>query len=96
MLLGRRSPSAKRANRRERSKPPPAVVRLFTSVETNSPVSDTGGGPTSHPPWATVPGCREVEPPLAPVPRLLETAVEDREGEFSKPMQRYQGTPRVA
>jgi hypothetical protein len=25
-----------------RSKPPPAVVRLFTSTETNSPVSDTG------------------------------------------------------
>jgi hypothetical protein len=25
-----------------RSKPPPAVVRLFTSAETNSPVSDTG------------------------------------------------------
>jgi hypothetical protein len=25
-----------------RSKPPPAVVRIFTSTETNSPVSDTG------------------------------------------------------
>jgi hypothetical protein len=26
-----------------RSKPPPAVVRLFTSAETNIPVSNTGG-----------------------------------------------------
>jgi hypothetical protein len=25
-----------------RTTPPPAVVRLFTSAETNSPVSDTG------------------------------------------------------
>jgi hypothetical protein len=32
----------------------------------------------SHPPWAPVPGCRESEPPLAPVPRLLGAAVEDR------------------
>jgi hypothetical protein len=79
MFLGRRSPCAKKANRRvsssppkaagqpltrgprptshtpwvsafeykegespRRSKPSPAVVRLFTSAETNSPVSDTG------------------------------------------------------
>jgi hypothetical protein len=41
-LLRRRSPSAKKANRHERSKPPPAILRLFTSSETNSPVSDTG------------------------------------------------------
>jgi hypothetical protein len=50
----------------------------------------------SHPPWAPVPGCREVEPPLAPVPRLLGAAVEDKEGEISKPRQRYRGILRVA
>jgi hypothetical protein len=55
-----------------------------------------GPGPTSHPPWAPVPGCRELEPPLVPVPRLLGAAAEDREDEFSKPMQRYRGLPRVA
>jgi hypothetical protein len=42
ILLGRRSPSAKKANHRKRSKPPPEVVRLFTSAKTNSPVSNTG------------------------------------------------------
>jgi hypothetical protein len=41
-----------------------------------------GPGPTSHPPWAPVPGYREVESPLAPELRLLESAAEDREGEF--------------
>jgi hypothetical protein len=50
----------------------------------------------SHPPWALVPRCREVESPLVPAPRLLRAAAEDREGEFSKQMQRYRGTPRVA
>jgi hypothetical protein len=30
------------------------------------------------------------------VPRFLGAATEDREGEFSKPMQRHRGTPRVA
>jgi hypothetical protein len=43
ILLGRRSPSAKKANHHVRSKPPPVVVRLYTSTKTNSPVSDTGG-----------------------------------------------------
>jgi hypothetical protein len=37
-----------------------------------------GPGPTSHPPWAPVPGCREVKPLLAPVPRLLRASAEDR------------------
>jgi hypothetical protein len=32
----------------------------------------------SHPPWAPVPGCREADPPLAPVPRLLGATTEDR------------------
>jgi hypothetical protein len=41
-----------------------------------------GLGPTSHPPWAPAPGCREVEPPLAPVLHLLGAIVEDTEGEF--------------
>jgi hypothetical protein len=55
-------------------------------------------GPKAHfpfnPPWVSVSGCREVEPPLVPVPRLIGAATEDREGEFSKPMQRYRGTLR--
>jgi hypothetical protein len=41
ILLGRRPPCAEKANRRVRSTPPSAVVRLFTSAETNSPVSNT-------------------------------------------------------
>jgi hypothetical protein len=52
--------------------------------------------PTSHTPWVPAPGCGEGEPPLASVPRLLGTATEDREGEFSKPMQRYRGASRMA
>jgi hypothetical protein len=55
-----------------------------------------GLGPTSHTPWVSVSTCEEGKPPHALVLRLLEAAVEDREGEFSKPMQRYRGTPRVA
>jgi hypothetical protein len=74
------------ANRRASSSPPKAADQPLTR----------GPGPTSHPPWAPVPGCREVEPPLATVPRLLGATTEDIEGEFSKPMQRYRGTPRVA
>jgi hypothetical protein len=42
ILLGRRSPCAKKATRHVRSMPPPAVARLFTSAKTNSPVSDMG------------------------------------------------------
>jgi hypothetical protein len=42
MHLACRFLGAKEANRRARSTPPPAVTRLFTSAETNSPVSDTG------------------------------------------------------
>jgi hypothetical protein len=38
MLLGHRSPGAKKANRRMRSGPP----RLFTSAETNGSAFDTG------------------------------------------------------
>jgi hypothetical protein len=41
-----------------------------------------GPRPTSHTPWASVPGCRKSEPPLAPLLRLLGVAAEDREGEF--------------
>jgi hypothetical protein len=37
----------------------------------------------SHTPWAPVPGCREVEPPLTPALRHPGAAVEDREGNFS-------------
>jgi hypothetical protein len=35
-----------------------------------------GPGPTCHTSGAPVPGCRKVAPPLAPIPRLLETVVE--------------------
>jgi hypothetical protein len=74
------------ANRRAPSSPLKAAAQPMTR----------GPGPTSHPPWAPVPGCRKVEPSLVPVPRLLGAATEDKEGEFSKLMQRYRGTPRVA
>jgi hypothetical protein len=79
-----------------RSKLPLAVVCLLTSIETNNPVSDAGAWAHESPSLALIPGCREVEPTLAPVPHLLEVAAEDKEGEFSKPMQWYRGTPRVA
>jgi hypothetical protein len=55
-----------------------------------------GPRPTSHTPWAPVPGCREVEPPLTPALRRLGAAAEDKEGNFFKPMQRYRGASRVA
>jgi hypothetical protein len=44
MHLARRFLCAKKAkvNRRVESTPPPAVVRLFAPVETDSPVSGTG------------------------------------------------------
>jgi hypothetical protein len=42
MLLGCWPLRVEKANRRVRSKPPPAIVHLFTLAETNSPVSDTG------------------------------------------------------
>jgi hypothetical protein len=38
MLLGHRPPCATKANRRVKSTPPPAVVRLFTSAESSGPV----------------------------------------------------------
>jgi hypothetical protein len=61
-----------------RGEPPPAVVRLFTPAQSLA----QGPGPTSHPPWVSVPGCREVEPPLTPVLRPLGPVAQDREGEF--------------
>jgi hypothetical protein len=48
----------------------------------------------SHPPWALIPAYREVELPLAPIPRLLGATAEDSEGEISKSMQRYRGPAR--
>jgi hypothetical protein len=33
---------AEKVNRRVKSTPPPAVVRIFTPAETDSPVPDTG------------------------------------------------------
>jgi hypothetical protein len=65
-----------------RSEPPPVVVRLFISAENNGPVSDTGLGPTSHTPWASVSECRKSEPPLVPLLCLLGAATEDKKGEF--------------
>jgi hypothetical protein len=41
-----------------------------------------GPRPTGHTPWASVPGCRKSEPPIAPVLRLLGAAAEDKEGDF--------------
>jgi hypothetical protein len=78
------SPSAEKANRYMRSKPPPAVVRLFIPPpqETIAKSLTWGPGPMSHTPWASVPGCRKVEPPLASVLHLLEAAAENGEGEF--------------
>jgi hypothetical protein len=55
-----------------------------------------GPRPTSHTPWVSVPGCRKVEPPLAPVPRLLGPPQKTEKVFFSKPMQRYRGALRVA
>jgi hypothetical protein len=49
-----------------------------------------GPRPTCHAPGAPVTGCREVAPPLAPIPRLLGAAAEDGEVKFSKPMQRLE------
>jgi hypothetical protein len=68
--------------RRRASSPPPKATAQ-------------GPGPTSHPPRVIVPGCREVKLPLALMPRLLGTAVEDGEVKFSKLMQQNQGTLRV-
>jgi hypothetical protein len=77
MHLARRFLCAEKANRRVKNASPSAVVRLFASVETNQALT-WGLGPTSHPPWVLVPGYREAEPPLAPVPRLLEAVAEDQ------------------
>jgi hypothetical protein len=92
MLLGCQSPCAKKANRHARREPP----RLFISTKSSGPVSDTGAQAHESSSWAPVPGCREVKLPLAPVLRPLRAAAKDKKGELSKPMQRYQGTPRVA
>jgi hypothetical protein len=123
--------SAKKANRRTRSMPPPhgstplhlrrnqrsrrrttaqgacnrpAVIRPFISAATSGqrgepphkeratatrlcapsaslqPVVQPlawGPRPTCHAPGAPVSGCREVAPPLAPIPRLLGAVAED-------------------
>jgi hypothetical protein len=45
MLLGRRPPCAKKANRHVRSTPPPAVVRLFTPAESSRPVCRVRSAP---------------------------------------------------
>jgi hypothetical protein len=79
-----------------RSGPPPAVVRLFTSAEANDPVSDVRARAHESASLGAGSWVQKVEPPLAPVLRPLRAAVEDRKGEFSKPMQWYRGTPRMA
>jgi hypothetical protein len=78
MHLARRFLRAEKANRRVKSAPQPAIVRLFAPTKTNSPVSGTGPRSTSHPPWAPVPAYGEVELPLTPIPRLLGAVAEDR------------------
>jgi hypothetical protein len=90
MHLARRLLCAEKANRRVKSTPPPAVVRLFTPLKPTAQSLARGPGPTSHPPRAQVPAYREVAPPLAPVTRLPGAAAEDGEVKFSKPMQRLE------
>jgi hypothetical protein len=90
MYLARRFLCAEKANRRVKSTPLPAIVRLFAPPKPIAQSLARGPGPTSHPPWAPVPEYREVEPPLAPVPRILGATAEDGEVEFSKPMQRLE------
>jgi hypothetical protein len=75
LLVRRRRTAARGANRCTSSSP----------LRTTAQALSRGPGPTIHPLWAPISGCREVEPPLAPVPCLLGAATEDREGEFSKP-----------
>jgi hypothetical protein len=77
-----RFPSAKTANRHARSVLLPTVVRLIISAETNGLVSNTGPRPTNHPPRASVPGYREVEPSLATVLCSLSTAAEGEKAIF--------------
>jgi hypothetical protein len=38
----------------------------------------------SHPPWASIPGYRVVEPPFATILRSLSTAARRQKGEFLK------------
>jgi hypothetical protein len=66
-----------------RSKPPLAVVRLFTSAKTNSLVSDVGARAHESSPLGAGSWVQEVEPPLVSVLCLLGAAAEDREGNFS-------------
>jgi hypothetical protein len=51
-----------------------------------------GPRPTCHTPGAPVPGYRKVAPPLAPIPRLLETKKIDFQGTDAA----TRGTPRMA
>jgi hypothetical protein len=76
LRVRRRRTATRGANHRPRlcasSSPPKTMAQSMT----------WGPRPTSHTPWASVPGCRKSKPPLAPVLRLLGAAVEDREGDF--------------
>jgi hypothetical protein len=83
ILFGRWPPCAEKANRRVRSTPPPAVVHLFIFAESSGPASSAGA--RAHESYslgvglrAPVPKCSEVEPPLAPVLRLLGASAEDK------------------
>jgi hypothetical protein len=67
-----------------RSTPPSAIMRLFTSAETNSPVSDMGAQAYESSSMGAGSWVREVKPPLALVPRLLGASVEDRESKIFK------------
>jgi hypothetical protein len=71
LRVRRRQTTMRGANRRASSSPPKPTAQSLTR----------GPRPTSHTPWAPVPGCREGEPPLALC--RLGAAAEDREGNFS-------------
>jgi hypothetical protein len=87
MHLARRLLCAEKANRRVKSTPPPAVVRLFTPAEIGSPVSGTGAW--AHESTSSGAGtCVQRSRTDARVStRLLGAAAEDGEVKFSKPMQ---------
>jgi hypothetical protein len=81
-------PAVKKANHRAGSMQPPrgcAPPRLRCNQRSNM-----GAKPTCHAPGAPVTGCRKVAPPLVPIPRLLGAVAEDREDNFSSPVQRLE------
>jgi hypothetical protein len=95
MHLACRFLGAKDANRHARSMPPPAVARLSISVETNSPISDTGGlGPRVRLLGRRFQGGEK--PNRRSRQYRASSGPPQKTEKFSNPMRRYQDTPRVA